>query len=71
MFDQQDDDISACQLTQRTKAMFLDKGTQEAIDYFKEQINVREERSKARQALLVTLYDQFDPQSSKTPMSLE
>jgi len=28
--------------------MFLDKGTQEAIDYFKEQIAVREERSKAR-----------------------
>ena len=57
MFHQTSDDTSACQLTQKTKAMFLDKGAEEAIKYFKEKLSAREQRSQDRQDLLVTLYN--------------
>lgn len=49
---------SACQLTQRTKALFLDAGAETAVRYFREQMNKREEKATAQKDLLVKLYDE-------------
>ena len=38
---------SACQLTQRTKALFLDAGAETAVRYFREHMKKREERADA------------------------
>ena len=36
------DDLSACELTQKTKAMFLDGSHQTAIDFFRSELSKRE-----------------------------
>ena len=52
-----DADLSACQLTQRTKALFLDGNDQGAIDYFRSELAKRENMAKERKDLIVALYD--------------
>ena len=52
-----DADLSACQLTQRAKALFLDGNDQGAIDYFRSELDKRENRARERKDLIVALYD--------------
>lgn len=50
-------DLSACQVTQRTKALFLDGQDQGAIDFLRAELTKREDRAKDRKDLMVALYD--------------
>lgn len=52
-----DKDLSACQLTQKAKALFLDGSDQGAIDFFRAELAKRESRAKERKELMVSMYD--------------
>ena len=43
-----DKDLSACELTQRTKAMFLDRSDQQAIDFFRSELAKRDQKASER-----------------------
>ena len=64
------DELSPCQLTQMTKAIFLDQGSDKAINFFRDKMKQREANSTARKELFVSLYDQLDLGSS-ADLSLE
>ena len=53
-----------------TKAIFLDQGSDKAIEYFKDKMKQRETNSSARKDLFISLYDQLDL-STSTDLSLE
>ena len=40
-----------------TKAMFLDRSDQSAIDFFRSELTKREEKAQSRKDLMVALYD--------------
>ena len=50
-------DLAPCQLTQRTKALFLEGSDKGAIDFLRSEIDRREERARERKELLVAMYD--------------
>lgn len=56
--------MSAMELTQRTKAIMLDKGPQAAFDFFKAEFKKREEKAQKKRAFLVSLYDTLMPNDS-------
>ena len=53
-----------------TKAIFLDQGSDQAIEFFKDKMKQRETNSSARKDLFISLYDQLDL-STSTDLSLE
>ena len=50
-------EMSACQLTQRTKALFLDQSHKAAVEFFRSEHSKREDKAKQRKELMVALYD--------------
>ena len=54
-------DLSACELTLKTKALFLDGSAKAAIDSFKEDLAKREAQAAKRKELMVALYDSAMP----------
>lgn len=64
-------DLSACQLTQRAKAMFLDGSDKGAIDFFRAELDKREKLARERKDLMVTMYDNLMSQSSKKELTFE
>jgi len=52
-----DDQESACQLTQKTKALLLDGSDQRAMELMRRELAKREETAKSRKELLIALYD--------------
>ena len=58
-------DMTACQLTQATKAIFLDKGPAEANAYFNQQYQTITQKGQTRDELMVKLFDEvFTPQTT-------
>ena len=58
-------DMSACQLTQATKAIFLDKGPAEANAYFNQHYQTITQKGQTRDELMVKLFDEvFTPQTT-------
>lgn len=65
------EDQSACQVTQKTKAMFIDSGADVAITYFKDQMKRRQEKTDDRRKFLVSMYDETFRGQPDQPMSIE
>ena len=61
--------LSSCQLTQRTKALFLDGNDQGAIEFFRSELAKRELRAKERKDLMVALYDNVMGGKTKKKLS--
>lgn len=59
------DDHSAMHLTQRTKAIMLDKGPDAAYAFFQDEFAKLEEKAKQQKSLLVSLYDTLMGSSEK------
>ena len=58
-------DMTACQLTQATKAIFLDKGPAEANAYFNQHYQTITQKGQTRDELMVKLFDEvFTPQTT-------
>lgn len=56
--------LSACELTQGTKAAFLDQGGEAGIAFYKNHVSNLKNSGKAREDMLVALYDSvFKPNS--------
>ena len=75
VFDQDPDSVlaemSACQLTQRTKALFLDQSHSAAVDFFRSEHAKREEKAKQRKELMVALYDNIMGDTGSQRLSYE
>ena len=61
--------LSSCQLTQRTKALFLDGNDQGAIEFFRSELGKRELRAKERKDLMVALYDNVMDDKTKKKLN--
>jgi hypothetical protein len=58
-------DMTACQLTQATKAVFLDKGPEAATSYFNQHYQSIQSKGQTRDELLLKLFDEvFTPQTN-------
>ena len=63
--------MSACQLTQRTKALFLDSSHKAAVEFFRSEHSKREEKAKQRKELMVALYDNIMGDSGPQRLTYE
>jgi len=65
------DSFNACQLTQKTKAVLLDKGAEAGFAYFKEEFEKQNEKAQRKQAFLVSLYNQIMPDENSEELTYE
>ena len=65
------EEMSACQLAQKTKAMFLEGSNQAAVDFFRRELNKREGKAKEHKDLMVALYDNVIDSKSGSKLTYE
>lgn len=60
---------TACEVTQGTKAVILDKGVKAGLDYFEKEYASLQKQNHARENMLVSMYDSvFDSDRKKTSL---